>query len=98
MDDLQRLTEMATLSDDFKGIMQSRAYDLINTHVFDRMYQRAFETFKKVKADDTTAIIETQMIGKVIELVRREFEIIVAEGDAARVHLANINNGGINEY
>ena len=90
--DLLGLQERAQLSDEFKELTRSRGYALLEQHILEKLYQQAFDTFKKVDPESTTQVIQSQMMGKMIDRIRLEVNRIIDDGDMARQLLRDINS------
>lgn len=82
--EFQELRDRAQLSDEFKILVNSRGFTLFSEMVLDKLYQQAFETFKKVDPEEPAQIIQAQMMGKIIDLIRLEVSKIIDSGDMAR--------------
>ena len=87
---LMDLQDRAQLSEEFKTLKQSRGWTLFEQNVLDKLYQQAFETFKKVDPEEPAQIIQAQMMGKIIDLIRLEVNKIIDDGDMARQLLRDI--------
>jgi hypothetical protein len=88
--DFEMLRDRAQLSDEFKALVNSRGYTLFEQHVLEKLYQQAFETFKKVDPEEPAQIIQAQMMGKIIDLIRLEVNKIIDSGDIARQLLSDV--------
>lgn len=88
--DLLELQERAQLSDEFKEFTRTRGYALFEQHVLDKLYERAFDTFKRVDPERPAEIIQAQMMGKMIDQIRHEIGKIIGNGDIARETLRAI--------
>jgi hypothetical protein len=87
---LMDLQDRAQLSEEFKTLKQSRGWTLFEQNVLDKLYQQAFETFKKVDPNSPTDIIQAQIMGKIIDRIRLEVNRIIDDGDMARQLLRDI--------
>lgn len=83
-DEMLRMAEKAQLGQQFEDLVLSKEYGLIKNHILDLFDRQAFEAFKKVDASDEVAIVETQMMGKIVDKVFEQITRIIQEGQYAR--------------
>lgn len=94
---LQQLEEQARLGDKMKSFLKDGAYQILNDEILEPLDRAAFEAFKKVNARDELAVVETQMMSKIIDRIKKTIEEKIALGDYARQELLNYSTPGTDE-
>lgn len=89
-DDVLVLREKINIGLKLKTIISGADYKLLEEYVLVPLQISAFETFKKVDAADTIQVIESQMMSKIIDAIRREIEIKINQGLLAEKQLQEI--------
>ena len=78
--------EQSRIGDALTDFM-AMGYPALKEHVLDPMYLAAFKQFQRIPPDNTSAIIETQMIGKVLDMILTQINARITQGVAAKDHL-----------
>lgn len=69
--------------------------EMLDKNLFEPLEVAAFETFKKVNATDTNAIIETQIMSKMLAKIRSRINQIISEGyEASQILEYSTEKGG----
>jgi predicted RecB family nuclease len=89
--EINELYERSQLSDNFKELKNSRNFSLYEQHVLDKLYKGAFEAFTNVNPQNEVEVIQTQMMGKIINRIRQEIDKIIDDGTMARQLLSQLN-------
>jgi hypothetical protein len=71
----------------FKNYELTGVLDNLEEHLLKPIEDSAFELFKTTPAEQTERVIETQMMGKVIQIIRRTWEQKIQDGVYARQKL-----------
>lgn len=88
----QRLTEISRISNILAEFKESGGYGTLEEYILKPLERGAFNAFKSVKADDATSVIETQMMAKVIDMIRQTIDNKIQEGRLAMNTLTNLNS------
>lgn len=63
------------------------SYPLLDEHILTKIESEAWDTFKKIPADDVVGIIEAQMMSKIVDKIRAEIDRLIKRGQEARQRL-----------
>ncbi len=74
----------------FERFLKSKEWAVFDEEILERLDRKAFETFKRVDPNNKIEIIQTQMMSKIINQIRREIDNIVEEGRLARLNLETL--------
>lgn len=80
---LLRWQEESRIADELVNFLHT-AWPTLQTYILDPINAAAFQKFKSVNADDTSAVIATQMVSRSIDLIRDEIQKRITAGLAAR--------------
>lgn len=89
-DNVLILREKINIGLKLKGIVDGQDYKILEEYVLVPLQISAFETFKKVDANDTLQVVEAQMMSKIIDAIRREVEIKINQGLLAEKQLKEL--------
>jgi len=90
VENLKRLEEESIIGDRFKDFIDGGWLDLLNDNIFEPLDKEAFELFKKVPAEDCNGIIESQMMSKVVDLIKGRIQSRIHQGENAKASLIAI--------
>lgn len=91
-EDIKIIQDKAYLGERLQQFFDNGSYGLLNEHILSPLERAAFEAFMKIKPDELSEVIQTQMMGKMIALVRNMITQKINEGKLARETLKNLND------
>lgn len=74
----------SNIGDKLEDLKINGVFDILEEYIFKPLDRGAFEAFKKIDPADTTRIIETQMMSKMIDSIKREVESKINQGKLAK--------------
>lgn len=80
---------IALIGNALEDLTRTEGFKVFIEHVLEPMDRAAFETFKKVPAEETTSVLQTQIISKVINGIRADIDKKIQAGRLARDTLIN---------
>jgi len=86
---LKQWEEDSLVGDRFKELVGGGWLALLEENIFKPLDREAFEVFKKVSAEDMNGIIESQMMSKVVDLIKGRIQSIIHQGENAKAALIN---------
>lgn len=84
-----RLLELSKIGDDLKNFKDEGGYAMLRKHILNPLEKGAFEAFKNVPAEDINRVMETQMMWKIIDMIRKTIDNKINEGLMAKNQLNN---------
>jgi hypothetical protein len=89
-ENIRKWEEDSIVGDRFKDFTDGGWLDLLNEHIFSPLNKEAFELFKKVPAEDSNGIIESQMMSKMVDLIKGRIQSCIHQGQNAKAALIDI--------
>src|SRR3972149_5040007 len=71
-------------------VLEGTDFAVLKEHILLPLQIGAFETFKKVDAKDITRVMETQMMSKMIDTIRKEIEKKINQGHLAELQIKSL--------
>ena len=88
-EEINRLIEISKIGDDLKNFKEQGGCAVLQKHILTPLEKGAFDAFKNVPAEDTNRVMETQMMWKIIDMIRKTIDIKINEGLMAKNQLNN---------
>lgn len=89
-DDILVLREKEYIGRRLREIKDGKDFKTVEEYILLPLQISAFEAFKKADAGDAIQIIETQMMSKIIDMIRKEMEIKINSGKLAEQRLKTL--------
>lgn len=86
-DNAKQLEKESLIGDKFFDFVEGGWLELLDEYVFRPLDREAFELFKKVPAEDANGIIESQMMSKVVDLIKGRIQTRIHQGQNAKAAL-----------
>lgn len=89
--------ERSKIGEAMENLEANPDFAVFKEQVLENIHKGAFEAFKKVDPSDSVAVIETQQMGKVVDIIYSTMNDLVEEGRVIRHNLKHSNpeDGGI---
>ena len=84
------LRERVVIGQRLQELLFGNDFKVLHEHILLPLQVGAFEAFKKVSADDTIHVLETQLMSKMIDTIQKEVEIKINQGRLAEEQLKNL--------
>ena len=82
-EEIIQLSEYSQVGDLMEDFSRNNLPDL-NKYILEPLEKAAFETFKKVDPSDVNAVMQTQMMSKMIDKIRQEISSLIHRGKLAK--------------
>ena len=84
------LREQIQTGNRLQEVLGGMDFAMLKEHILLPLQIGAFETFKKVDAKDTVRVMETQMMSKMIDTIRKEIEKKINQGHLAELQIKSL--------
>ena len=84
------LREQIQVGQRLQEVLEGKDFAMLKEHILLPLQVGAFEIFKKVDAKDTVRVMETQMMSKMIDTIRKEIEKKINQGHLAELQIKSL--------
>jgi len=88
----QHLKEISQKGDMFEVFLKEGCYETLNKYILEEIEKEAFNTYKNVIPENVSEVIQSQMMGKIVDLIRRKIENKIQEGRLAKHRLSTLSD------
>ena len=84
------LREQVQVGQRLQEVLEGKDFAVLKEHILLPLQVGAFEIFKKVDAKDFARVMETQMMSKMIDTIRKEIEKKINQGRLAEQQMKSL--------